>query len=308
MHFTLFRHLAFQKRQLSYCFFPSRWAASFSSSSTTIYWAATTSGCSARGSTCTLSSLWLCLQKNNISYGIICWGGVSEGLCRPCTFHNLSLKCHKLKNLIWLWRFSTRASSDTFNSTPMLLQRQVSLLDRHVHTWLFLFIHSALKWWSDLRFHSCWVSSDTSLLYIIHGPICAALVVRTELLWEIQTYFLLMLQNHSGPSQNAKDPLTLPFFNFACCLLDSRWTFSSCWTSSVSSSPSWEWRTRPSPAFTWGLWGPRSSSSLCLVSSLSCSPTSPVNTGCMRSTCTSWTSSCITRSVHNHEEWSGLLR
>lgn len=26
----------------------------------------------------------------------------------------------------------------------------------------------------------CWVSSDTSLLYIIHGPICAALVVSTE--------------------------------------------------------------------------------------------------------------------------------
>lgn len=26
-------------------------------------------------------------------------------------------------------------------------------------------------------FSSCWISSDTHLLYIIHGPICAALLV-----------------------------------------------------------------------------------------------------------------------------------
>lgn len=26
-------------------------------------------------------------------------------------------------------------------------------------------------------FFSCWISSDTHLLYIIHGPICAALLV-----------------------------------------------------------------------------------------------------------------------------------
>lgn len=31
---------------------------------------------------------------------------------------------------------------------------------------------------NPLLIHSCWISSNTSLLYIIHGPICAALLVR----------------------------------------------------------------------------------------------------------------------------------
>lgn len=69
-------------KDLTLALLPSRQAVSCSCSSTCIYWAVTTSGCFARASTCTLWLLWQCLQKNSISCGIICWGGVSEDLCK----------------------------------------------------------------------------------------------------------------------------------------------------------------------------------------------------------------------------------
>lgn len=37
-------------------------------------------------------------------------------------------------------------------------------------------------------FSSCWISSDTHLLYIIHGPICAALLVS---IFQIMFCFLV---------------------------------------------------------------------------------------------------------------------
>lgn len=48
------------------------------------------------------------------------------------------------------------------------------------NTTVLLFVKSICNIRLILAFliHSCWISSNTSLLYIIHGPICAALLVR----------------------------------------------------------------------------------------------------------------------------------
>lgn len=80
---------------------PSRQAVSCSCSSTCICWAATTSGCFAKASTCTLWLLWRCLQKNSISCGIIYWGGVSKELSEYFTLIHTH-KSHQYANVIFL--------------------------------------------------------------------------------------------------------------------------------------------------------------------------------------------------------------
>ncbi|KAF3857515.1 hypothetical protein F7725_009374 [Dissostichus mawsoni] len=92
-------------------------------------------------------------------------------LCEGIYLHTLivvAVRRIAINVLVAFCRFSTRADGDTFDSAPLLLQRQVSLLNYDDH---FEINHKVVCFMII-----CWVSSDTSLLYIIHGPICAALV------------------------------------------------------------------------------------------------------------------------------------
>lgn len=47
-------------------------------------------------------------------------------------------------------------------------------------------------------FSSCWISSDTHLLYIIHGPICAALLVGIFQIICFSCFFFFFLLTHLG--------------------------------------------------------------------------------------------------------------
>lgn len=154
-------------------FFPSRRAASCWRSSTCTCWAVTTSGCFVRGSTCTRWSSWRCSQKSNTSCGITCWDGVSKLSCKYLiTCLNLNL----VNAVIGLCRFSTRASGATFDSAPMLLQRQVSILDFQDITLLKSHVFYTV-WWGDL-IH---VFIDVGSAQI--QPCCTLSMVPSALRW-----------------------------------------------------------------------------------------------------------------------------
>lgn len=94
---------------------------------------------------------------------------------------------------LFIFRLSHHPSNDTCYSKKLLLQRQVStnmlLMQMEpgiVKAVQLVYDHTSGKVGSILKicilflFHfSCWISSNTSLLYIIHGPICAALLVSS---------------------------------------------------------------------------------------------------------------------------------